>query len=104
MKLPRGVLIALSEKSEKKYKVQYLCDVIAKRKKISAARAEALGELCRKLELNVPKELWMFGTSEQLKTALSVSPFHRKACERRKGGRKQTGAPRKIRSSEDRQA
>ena len=48
-----------------------LCDYIANRRYPSRKRAIELGEACKKLGLAVTKEKWMFGTSKEIKSALS---------------------------------
>lgn len=71
MRLPYGVLKKLSE--ETGLKTNYLSNLVATRDRPGRQRAIELEEACKRLGWDVPKELWMFGTSEQIKAAICES-------------------------------
>ena len=71
MRLPKGSLLGLHKITG--IPTPHLCDYVAGRRFPSRKRAIVLEEACKELGLDVPKELWMFGTSEKIKTALSAS-------------------------------
>ncbi len=94
MRLPYGVLKSLAK--ETGFTVRYLSDLAAIRKRPGRKRAPLLEDACKKLGLNVPAMLWLYGTTEEIKRALSRCPEgknRRSGKDRRKstGRRKENG-------------
>lgn len=56
--------------SESGFPISYIYDLLAGRKKAGRKRAPIIGIACNNLGLNVPKELWVFGTTDEIKSAL----------------------------------
>ena len=67
--IKRGTLTKLS--SETGYSRSYLCDLAAGRKRAGRKRALVLEEACQNIGIKANKELWIFGTSDEIKSALS---------------------------------
>jgi len=72
MRLPYGSLKSLSEKTG--ISKQSLCDLVATRRRPSRKRALLLEKACKELGLDAPAILWLYGTQEKIKRALSGQP------------------------------
>ena len=66
--IPRKIVKQISEESG--YPDTYISDLLSGRKKAGRKRAPVLGEACRNIGINAPKELWVFGTLEEIKKSL----------------------------------
>lgn len=55
---------------ESGFSTSYIYDLLAGRKKAGLKRAPIIGLACKNLGLNAPKELWAFGSTDEIKTAL----------------------------------
>lgn len=98
MKLPSGTLIALG--TETGLRPQYLCDLIATRRRPGRKRALLLEAACKKVGYAVSATTWLYGSSEEIKSALTI----RQRSTRRKSSRRQTEERRRStrRQPEDR--
>jgi transcriptional regulator with XRE-family HTH domain len=69
MRLPHGFLKKITEITG--FSKSYLSDLAAGRKRPGRKRSLLLEEACTAMSLNVPAELWLFGTSFEIKSALT---------------------------------
>ena len=69
--IPRGTFKKISKESG--YSDSYISDLIHGRKKAGRKRAPVLEQACKNLGINTPKELWVFGSIEEIKAVLSKS-------------------------------
>lgn len=76
MRLPHGMVKKLADKLG--VSNVSMCSMIAKRDQCSPNRAIKLEKICEEFGYNVPKELWVFGTSTQIKQALLSSKLNNK--------------------------
>lgn len=67
--IQRGILKKLS--TETGYSRSYLSDLASGRRRAGRKRAAVLEEACQNLGASVNKELWVFGTSDEITEALS---------------------------------
>lgn len=75
MRLPHGMVKKIADKIG--ISNVSICSIIAKRDNCSPNRAIELENVCKELGYNVPKELWIFGTSLQIKQALLSSKLNK---------------------------
>ncbi|MCP3923369.1 MAG: hypothetical protein GY714_12365 [Desulfobacterales bacterium] len=68
MRLPNGTLVKIHKITG--ISTPNLSEYISNKRFPSRNRAIVLGNACAKLGFNVPKETWMFGTTEEIKSAL----------------------------------
>ena len=72
MRLPNGTLTSLAR--ETGIDKTSLCDLAATRKRPGRGRAKALERAARKIGRRVPAVLWLYGTSSEIKAALTGRP------------------------------
>lgn len=69
-RLPKGTLVELSQKTG--IKTNYLCDLIATRKRPGRKRALFLSAAAGELGKDIPPEKWLYGTRRELMSALAA--------------------------------
>jgi len=95
LRLPKGSLICL-EKETDIPKTQ-LCDYIAGRKRPGRERALSLEKACRKLGFDVSAMVWLYGTSDEIKSGIlqnDGAPGEKRKNQCRIGERRQQADPR----------
>jgi hypothetical protein len=70
MRVPHNTLKKLQK--ETGFRTQYLCDVIARRKKVGNARAIALSEASERIGRNISPGMWAFGETDDIKRRLGA--------------------------------
>lgn len=86
MRLPYGILKSMAKESG--FTARYLSDLAATQKRPGRNRALKLEEACRRLGLDVPAMLWLYGAKEEIKRALSEAPVSKD----RRSGRDRRGS------------
>ncbi len=74
MRLPKGTLVKIHKITG--ISTPNLSEYIANKRFPSRSRAIELGKACAKLGFDVPKETWMFGTTQEIKAALTASQIN----------------------------
>lgn len=69
MRLPKGTLTKLAEATD--LNNNYLCDLVSTRSRPGRTRSIELEEACKKIGLDVPRTTWLFGTTNEIKKALT---------------------------------
>ncbi|NNG00891.1 MAG: hypothetical protein HKM93_16000 [Desulfobacteraceae bacterium] len=69
MRIPHKLLKSLSDATG--FSVTYLSDIAATRKRPGRTRAMTLEKAAKKINADVPAILWLYGSSTEIKTALS---------------------------------
>ncbi|MGE0087685.1 MAG: hypothetical protein AB7S75_25010 [Desulfococcaceae bacterium] len=68
-RLPHGSIKAICEKT--RLPQSYLSDLISTRKRPGRKRAKILETAAKEIGKDIPAALWVFGTKEQLRAAVS---------------------------------
>lgn len=68
MKIPYGSVKKICEASG--LPQSYISNIIATRTRAGRLQAARLEECCKKIGMNIPKEIWAFGSSEDIKKAI----------------------------------